>query len=255
MSGVFGGKKKTTKSESVTTASESANSTTSVGYTNPINITAGTGGGGRATVRYDADGNPTANASVDSRVRSSIAEGLNNSRSAIRRIEATIEGLRSNTSAFVKARVDPMGAALEQRIAQKEREYAARGIYGGLAASDIDQLRLQGESEISNQRAMAIQESLSSIMQAEGLAASENQNIYRVADQYLQADLAEMGLNFDAIRISQATVRENERNTTGTSSSTSTTKGKETTKKGGSILGDILSAAAAFSSPTAGAAG
>lgn len=239
MSGLFGGGKKTKKEEST--------STSVIQRAAPISIDATTAGGGSVNVGYeDGSLNPTATASIDSRVRKQIGEGLNNSRRALGRLEKTIAGLRSNTNDFIKARVRPLEEALDLRIAQKGREFASRNIYGGLASTEIDNLRVAGERELSDQRALATREALSAVLSAEGVAAGVNDKIFQAADRYLQADIAEMGLNLDAIRLSQAA-----RLPTG---ETTESNSKTTTRGGGNILGTVLGAAAMFYNPAAGAA-
>ena len=228
MSGFFGGdKKEETESKS----------TTEIELSPAIGIEASTGGGGSLTV----DNTPTgvvASARISSDVRSTIAEGLSNSNDALGRIEETIADLRSNTNAFINARVTPLAQAVESRIAQKSREFSQRKIFGGLASAEIDQFRLEGEAEIAEQTALATQEALNATLAAEGVAGQVNDDIAAAAQQLLTVELAELGLSLDAIRLSQATIQPTSQTTSGTSLTT--------TDDGGGVLGDIAAIASAF---------
>lgn len=222
MSGFFGG-----DGESQETSSTE---TRTIERSPAININSTTGGGAKTTLT-NPDGRPQIRTSLSPRVRRTIGEGLSNSRSALSRIETTIADLRSNTNAFINARVNPLEEAVEQRIAQQGRSFAERGIFGGLASQETDDLKLKGEREIGNARALATQEALQATLASEGVAGQINNQVLQAADRLLQADLAELGINFDALRISQASRLPTSETVTGSS----TTE----TDDGGSILGDI----------------
>ena len=222
MSGFFGGDEKQETSSTQTTTIERSPA---------ININAKTGGNGSLSLT-NTDGQVSAKTTVDPNVRARIREGLNNSRSSISRLEGTIAELRSNTNAFINARVNPLEEAVENRIAQKGRDFAQRNIFGSLASSEMDSARLIGEREIGNARAIATQEALTSALQAEGVLDQVNQNVFDAASRLLQTDLAELGIDLEAIQLSQSSRLPISETSSGTQ--------ETTVDDGGSILGDIV---------------
>lgn len=228
MSGLFGGKQKT---------KEESTSTEQVTRMPALNINSTTAGGSTSAVSVDPTTNrATASSGLGPNVGKYTDEYLGNSRDSLSRIEKTITKLQGNTNAYIQARVNPLKASLDSQGAANEREMARRGVFGSISQNESDNFQAQAQRQLGDARATALNESFSALFAAEAQARGVNADIGNAAQMTFQQELASLGLNLDALRISLG-------NQLVTSSTTDSKK--ETTKDDGSTwFTKLLSAAA-----------
>ena len=237
MSGLFGGtKKSTTNQTQVETITHNAAPNLRIyGPDGAVSGVTNTGDGGfQSKTVFGPD---------VGRFTDSFAK---NSQDALSRLESNIQALQGNTNAYIKARVDPLQASLDSQLAQNERDYARRGIFGSISQNATNDFNSVAQQQLGNARAQALNESLSAILANEAQARGVNSDIAQAANMKLQQELAGMGLSMDALHTSLG-----DQFVTG---GTTNTKGVTKSTDGSSILGKVLGAAAIAAAPFTGGA-
>ena len=145
------------------------------------------------------------------------------------RMESLLGELESNQNPFIQARTAPFRRALERDLAGARRGFQRRGVSGGLVANTLATARAQGEAGISEQAALATQESIQArrgliqdlaqgrmtteqfrqglvtntfdqILARQGALDQVNARVQSLSAQELQEELAALGLGQQTIQ-------------------------------------------------------
>lgn len=149
----------------------------------------GNGSSGNFSVGY---GNPT---------YAGLSRFDGQNQNQMQRIGNLISGLQSNNNPFIQARVNPMKDATANARADLSRSITQRGVVGSLGNNELIKFDNNANRQIGDAASLATQESLQSIFSAEGLANNLNEGQMKLANDYLQRDLAALGLNLQAAQL------------------------------------------------------
>ena len=188
-----------------------------------------------ATGQFDSTFGPDAYAGLER-----FAQG---NQAGIGRINSLIGRLNSNENPFIQARVSPLENEIANRRDDLTRQLSQRGVVGALGNNELMKFNAQSDRQLGEARALATNDALGSLMQAEGVAGNLNRGEMDLANQYLQRDLQSLGLDMNAVQMALSALRFGE----GTQTTNSTTKSK-------ADIGSLVRIAALLYPPTAPAA-
>lgn len=150
--------------------------------------------------------------------------------SALGRTGGMIKDLRSNANPFIQARVRPLQQNINERRMDLSRSMSQRGVQGSLANNELIKFDTAAQQQLADQRALATQDTLSALYQAEGLDQSVRGEVLTLADNYLKQDLAKLGLSLEGMKLA---LSGSQRQTSGGS--------QVSRESGGSDFGSVLS--------------
>jgi hypothetical protein len=88
---------------------------------------------------------------------------------------------------------------MANRRADLSRSISQRGVVGSLGNNELMRFDRNADMQLGDATALATQDALSALLNAEGAYQGVNQDVLRLADNYLKQDLTELGLNLEAM--------------------------------------------------------
>lgn len=190
MSDLFGSSKEVTEALApVVTEVPGRNLSVKFGGRNALSTT---GGGTNVNVGFGASG---LRKIISGPVRSSL-------RDSRRRIGGVIDRLNANENPFIQARVRPAEQAQAERVADVTRGLGRRNVTGSLATNEINKTRFLGDQFVNDQRAIATDETLSALLNAESSIRGLNQDETQMTEILMRDELARLGLGAELLRMS-----------------------------------------------------
>lgn len=215
---LFGGNKKTT---SVSQAGSAP-----IQYSSPQGFFSNIPGG-----RQISAGPTAVQISADIGNRNAYSRFAQNNAAAKNRLGSMITNLQSNQNPFIQARVNPYQQAMNERRGLLSRDLSRRKVQGALANNELIKFDREAQAGLADQRALATNESLNSLLNAETANMNLNQDELNLVKARLSEDLALLGLNMTALNLIRGDVRQLNQVAGGTSTERAS---------GGQDLGSIL---------------